>query len=110
MNEIIDTIISLLYVLKYDSLINKRRNFKKKINLYKEIAGSDADVYRLYVINEIARLKIKPHSEGIPVYAIFEKNGDTTRVFILNDQLQFMYRLENYNTCVTSSFYFKLSS
>ena len=108
MGEIIDAVISLLYAFKYGSIINKRRNFHKKINSYEEINSEEAYPFVSYVKTEIASLKIKSYSEGLPFYAIFEKNADTTMVFILNEQLQFMYRLENY-TCVTSSFYIKLN-
>ena len=107
MEEIIDVVINLLYAFKYGPIINKRRNFNKKICAYKEINGEEADTYKSYVINEISRLKVNPHSIGEPSYAVFEKKNDTTRVFILNEQLQFMYRLEDYN-CETNSFYIRI--
>lgn len=107
MGEIIDAVISLLYAFKYGPIINKRRNFYKKINGYRELNRDEAKLYKSYVTNEISRLKITPYSIGKPSYAVFEKKDDTARVFILNDKLQFMYRLENY-TSITSSFYFRL--
>lgn len=109
MEEVIDAIISMLSIFKYGPIINKRRNFYKKIKLYNELGGDDANVYKSYVINEISRLKVEPYSIGKPIYAIFEKKGDITRVFILNGHLQFMYRLEDYKTII-SSFYIKLDS
>ena len=108
MDLIIDAIISMLYFFKYGPVINKRKNFHKKIDVYREVNGDEAEVYKSYVTNEISRLKVEPYSIGKPSYAVFEKKGDTARVFILNDQLQFMYRLEDY-TNVSSSFYIKLS-
>lgn len=108
MDVIIDAVISLLYAFKYGPMINKRRNFYKKINVYREVNGDDAIEYISYVTNEISRLKVGPYSSGKPFCAVFEKAGDTARVFILNEQLQFMYRLEDY-TSVSSSFYIKLS-
>lgn len=107
MDVIIDAVISLLYAFKYGPIINKRRNFHKKINVYREVNGDDVKVYKSYVTKEISRLKDGPYSNGNPSYAVFEKTGDTTRVFILNEQLKFMYRLEDY-TSVSSSFYIKL--
>ena len=77
------------------------------INLYKEITGDEAMNYKTYVINEISRLKVKAYSAGMPSYAVFEKHNDITEVFVLNEQIQFMYRLENF-TCVDNSFYIKL--
>ena len=107
MDEIIDAMISLLYAFKYGPIINKRRKFHKKINVYREVNGDEAKVYKSYVINEISRLKVEPYSIGRPSFAVFEKRGDIARVFILNEQRQFMYRLDNYIS-VASSFYFKL--
>lgn len=107
MDEIIDAVISLLYAFKYGPIINRRRNFQKKINGYRELNGNEVEAYKSYVTDEINRLKVAPYSGGKPFYAVFEKTGDTARVFILNEQLQFMYRLEDY-TSVSSSFYIKL--
>lgn len=107
MNEIIDLFISLLYIVRYDSWVNKYRNFQKKINMYDQLEGSAADVYRCYVANEIKSLKVKPYSEGRPYYAIFEKSKTTMRVFVINENFQFMYRLEDYNS-ITNSFYCRL--
>lgn len=109
MNEIIDTIITLLYILKYGPIINKHRNFKAKITIFKELSANDATIYRSYVADEMRCLKSKPYSEGKPSYAIFEKSNNTMKVFILNEQLQFINRLEDYNQ-TTSSFYFKLNN
>ena len=89
-------------------MFNKRRNFYKKINVYREVNGDDAREYNSYVTNEIRLLKVGPYSSGKPFCAVFEKTGDTAMVFILNEQLQFMYRLEDYIS-VSSSFYIKLS-
>lgn len=108
MNEILDSIISLFYELKYSPVINKRRNFRKMINLYKELTGDESLAYKAYVINEISRLKVKSYSAGIPYYAVFEKHNDITKVFVLDEQIQFMYRLEDF-TCVDNSFYIKLN-
>lgn len=107
MDEFIDAVISLLYAFKYGPIINRRRNFRKKINGYRELSGDEVEAYKSYVTNEINRLKVDPYSSGKPFCAVFEKKGDTARVFILNEQLQFMYRLEDY-TSVSSSFYIKL--
>lgn len=107
MDEIIDAVISLLYAFKYGPIINKRRNYHKKINVYIEVNDDQAVIYKSYVTNEINRLKVAPYSGGKPFYAVFERTGNTARVFILNEQLQFMYRLEDY-TSVSSSFYIKL--
>lgn len=107
MDVIIDAAISLLYAFKYGPIINRRRNFHKKINVYREVKGDDANIYKSYVTNEISRLKVNPYSSGKPFCAVFEKKGDTARVFILNEQLQFMYRLEDY-TSASSSFHIKL--
>ena len=108
MDEIIDAVISLLYMFKYGSIINKRRDYHKKICSCVEVNGEDAIAYKDYVLNEVNRLKVAPYSHGEPFYAVFEKIGDTARVFILNEQLQFMYRLENYDS-VACSFYIKLN-
>lgn len=108
MEEIIDAVISMLYDFRYGPIINRRRNFRKKINGYRELNGDDIKAYKSYVTNEINRLKVAPYSSGKPFYAVFEKTGDIARVFILNEQLQFMYRLEDY-TNISSSFYIKLS-
>lgn len=109
MNEIIDAIISLLYILKYGPIINKHRNYKEKITNIKELSADEAAIYRTYVADEMRCLKSKPYSEGKPSYAIFEKSNSTMKVFILNEQLQFINRLEDYNQ-TTSSFYFKLNN
>ena len=49
MDVIIDAVISLLYAFKYGPIINKRRNFHKKINVYREVTGDDAREYNSYV-------------------------------------------------------------
>ena len=109
MDVIIDAVISLIYAFKYGPIINKRRNFRKKINAYRELNRYEqADIYKSHVTNEISRLKVGPYSAGNPYYAVFEKTGDTARVFILNEYLQFMYRLEDF-TSVSSSFFIKLN-
>lgn len=108
MNEIIDAIISLLYILEYGPIINKHRNYKKKITTIKELSANEAAIYKSYVADEMRCLKSKPYSEGKPSYAVFEKSNSTMKVFILNERLQFIHRLENYNS-VTSSFYIKLN-
>ena len=107
MTEIIDTIINLLYKFKYGSIINKRRNFHKKIDSYIEITGKEADIYKAYTNEQIKKLKIKPHSSGNAKYAIFEKQNDDTRIFVLNEKRQFMYRLTDYSS-IAYSFYFKI--
>lgn len=91
MAEIIDSIISLFYVFKYGSIINKHRNFRRKIALYVEIPYPKSTTYVSYVKNEIDGLRVRPYSSGNPFYAIFEKYRNTTRVFIVNEQFQFMY-------------------
>lgn len=108
MDEIIEMVINLSYILKYGPLINKLRNFKKKISVYEEVSGSGVTTYKSYALNEIRCLKIPPYSAGTPTYAVFEKHKRTTKVFILNEDIKFMYRLENYAP-VANSFYIKLN-
>lgn len=107
MTEIIDTIINLLYKLKYGSIINGQRDYIKKIESCIELTGSEADLYKDYVKNQVNLLKLKPHSIGNAKYVIFEKHRAITRIFVLNEEYQFMYRLHDY-TSTSYSFYFKI--
>lgn len=107
MNEIVDSIISLFYILKYGPIINGRRDFKKKLSFYEEFTGDEAEAYRSYVMKKINCLKVRPYVIGKPQYALFEKCRNTTRVFILNEEGQFMYRLDDYAS-VANNFYIKL--
>ena len=108
MSEILDAIIGLLSIIEYGPFINRWKNFKSMLKTFKEVADAEADVYRSYVDNELGRLKVRPYAKGKPKFAIFEKGSQGTKVYILNEQAQFMFRLKDYFS-VENSFFVNLN-
>lgn len=107
METLIDAIIDMVHILKYGPIINSKRNYRKMLTVLSDMTGGVEPFYSEYVREELNILKIPPYADGAPTYALFIPKYKHTSVFVLNEDYEFMYRL-NDTTRLIAGFYIRL--
>lgn len=95
MEELINALTDIIYAIKYGSMKNGKKNYKKLMFSSQQLKNAEDLFFKDDIMAELSNLKISFYSPGAPKYIYLEPQKKRIKVYIINDKYQFLCRLRD---------------